>query len=205
MQQSPSLVHDRIRALIHDYYDFLIVVERFDESVVALALLTGLDVGDVLVRSSKIAGDAATSASSSSSSSSTSSAALSSEAATTAPRYTRKNGQCMLHRQQKMSAFLQNYTTHSLEWRYWNYADEVLWHAANASLDATIDRLGRSTRFQTALQQYYAYKTQVELSCPEPQGCTPGMPPDHVTRGCYSQDFGCGYPCKFVVTIVITL
>jgi hypothetical protein len=186
MQQSPSLIHDSIHALIHDYYDFMIVVERFDESVVALALLTGLDVGDVLVRSSKIAGGAHAD---------TAAAPNTSTAPKEPPpRYTRVNGQCLLHRQQKMSIGMQNYTKSSIEWRYWNYADEVLWHAANASLDRTIDRLGR-TRFQAALQQYQTYKQEVILTCPEPQGCTPGMPPHQIQRGCYSQDFGCGYPC----------
>jgi hypothetical protein len=53
----PDQIVSRIQEIV-DRYDFIAVVERMDESLVALALLLGLDVGDMLVTSSKVSAPA---------------------------------------------------------------------------------------------------------------------------------------------------
>jgi hypothetical protein len=168
----PERVHKILRHDIIDQYDFLLVAERMIESAVVLALLTGLDVSDVLVRSSKVAGH--------NTRNSKGCFAYSSAAAATS-----------------MSPAILNFTR-SKEWRYMNYADEVLYRAANYSLDLTIQRLG-THRFQTAMRDYQALAMQVYEQCPEPPGCTPGADTARVGQvteaGCYVEDFGCGYEC----------
>jgi hypothetical protein len=52
---NPRLVKSNVKNAV-DNYDFLLVVERLDESLVAMALTMGLDIGDILVSSSKVAG-----------------------------------------------------------------------------------------------------------------------------------------------------
>jgi hypothetical protein len=171
-KSGPERVHDILRHDIINQYDFLLIAERMTESAVVLALLTGLDVSDVLVRSSKVAGH--------NTRNSKGCFAYSSAAAATT-----------------MSPAVVNYTR-SKEWLYLNYADEVLYRAANYSLDWTIQRLGTS-RFQQALRDYQALQRQVYEQCPEPPGCTPGADTARVGQvtdvGCYVEDFGCGYEC----------
>ena len=53
--QNVTALMERVRKTIHGY-DFVLVVERMDESLVAMALTMGVDVADVLVTSSKAAG-----------------------------------------------------------------------------------------------------------------------------------------------------
>jgi hypothetical protein len=167
----PERVHDILRDAIINQYDFLLIAERMEESAVVLALLTGLDVSDVLVRPSKVAG-----------------------------HNTRNSKGCFAYSNASataMSPAVANFTR-SKEWLYMNYADEVLYRAANYSLDLTIARLGMA-RFQTALREYQALQKQVYETCPEPPGCTPGADDARVGQvtdeGCYLQDFGCGYQC----------
>lgn len=174
----PERVHDILRHAIMNQYDFLLIAERMEESAVVLALLTGLDVSDVLVRSSKVAG-----------------------------HNTRNSKGCFAYSNYRdsshggtnniMSPAVANFTR-SKEWLYMNYADEVLYRAANYSLDLTIQRIGM-TRFQKALREYQALQKQVQERCPEPPGCTPGADTARVGQvteeGCYMEDFGCGYQC----------
>ena len=52
---NPELVASNVRQALQGY-GFVLVTERMDESLVAMALLLGIDVGDVLVTASKVAG-----------------------------------------------------------------------------------------------------------------------------------------------------
>jgi hypothetical protein len=167
-----SLVHDKVQSLLHGY-DFLMVVERIEESLTALALLTGLRLGDVLTPSSaKVAGDYRL------------------------QRIGRKKGQCHYQRKGKMSDGVQRYFN-SDEWLAVNYADEVLYKAANASLDLTIERLGRD-RFDVALAEYRRLQKKVTEHCGQRlgSGCTEdGHVIETQQEECYDRDFGCGYRC----------
>jgi hypothetical protein len=172
-----SLVHDKVRAVLQGY-DFFMVVERMDQSLTALALLTGLPLGDVLTpSSSKVAGDYRL------------------------QRIGRKKGQCHYQRKGNMSIGVKQYFN-SHEWLAMNYADEILYRAANASLDLTIDRhLGRY-RFDVALAEYRRLQQKATLHCERQRqgsssGCTAHGEFTEATEQeeCYDRDFGCGYQC----------
>jgi hypothetical protein len=82
------------------------------------------------------------------------------------------------------------------EWLASNYADYVLWHAVNSSLDLTIERLGRS-RFNSKLQKFLYLKELVIRECNERlgQGCSDSGEPLEHQEPCYERDFGCGFSC----------
>jgi hypothetical protein len=167
------LVHEKVQALLHGY-DFIMVVERMDESLTALALLTGLRLGDVLTPSSaKVAGDYRL------------------------QRIGRKKGQCHYQRKGTMSDGVRRYFN-SHEWLAMNYADEILYRAANASLDMTIDQtLGRD-RFDVALVEYRRLQKKVTEHCGQRlgSGCTAdGQVIETQQEECYDRDFGCGFLC----------
>lgn len=79
-------------------------------------------------------------------------------------------------------------------WRNQVAGDEVIYRAANASLDLTIERLGR-TRFETNLQRFRQAMEAVQEHCGNsPMPCSPGgvrnkQPP------CLWNDSGCGNAC----------
>jgi hypothetical protein len=171
---TPELVHDRIKEIFNGY-DFLMVAERMDESLTALALLTGLNIADVLVKDSKVAGHYIYS------------------------RYGFKKDQCHWQQKKGPSPGVARYFN-SNEWLNLNYADEILWRAANASLDKTIETLGRN-RFQSALQEYKRLQHLVFEACPQDFGCTSDGKPLPVIEKCYDRDFGCGYECIDMVVL----
>ena len=148
----------------------MLVVERMDESLTALALLTGLSLKDVLVTSSKVAGGYLL------------------------VRVGKEAGHCRRQLKGPMSEGVRNYTE-SEEWLAMNYADEILFRAANASLDRTIESIGRD-RFDLALQEFLRLKEQVLQECGSRLGfgCTDQGEPVEEEQ-CYFRDFGCGYSC----------
>jgi hypothetical protein len=157
-----------VREIVQSY-DFLLVVERMDESLTALAMMTGLSLGDVLSTNSKVAGQYLVS--------------------TTG----KHKGQCIQQVKGRMSVGVQRYLESSM-WKAMNYGDYVLYEAANRSLDLTIDRLGRD-KFNKQLVEFQRLKSQALQVCGDHLGlgCTSnGVPnPDK----CYLRDFGCGYQC----------
>ena len=50
-----DLVHQQVQQIVQGY-DFFMVVERMDESLIVLQLLLGIDIGDVLTLDSKLQG-----------------------------------------------------------------------------------------------------------------------------------------------------
>lgn len=167
---NPHVVHEAVRRLLQSY-DFMLVVERMDESLTALALLTGLSLRDVLVTNSKVAGDYLL------------------------VRVGKDAGTCRRQVKGSLSAGVRNYTESS-EWLAMNYADEILFRAANASLDKTIEqRIGRA-RFEAALHEFGQLKAAVLETCGSRLGfgCTDQGEPVQEEQ-CYYRDFGCGYAC----------
>jgi Sulfotransferase family len=172
----PQQVERRVQETLAEY-SFVIVTERMDESLVCLALLMGVDVGTVLVTSSKVAGS----------------------------RYhlARKAGQsqpqCLPTVKSTISKRVQTYLD-SDEWRASNYGDYLLWMGANASLDRTIEALGRE-RFDAAMREYTRLRDLEQRVC-APHVVFPcsdsGVPQTHLSKAsCYlrNYDFGCGFKC----------
>jgi hypothetical protein len=155
---------------IFNSYDFITVVERMDESLTALALVTGLDLGDVLTTSAKVSGDYKLA------------------------RSGKNEGQCSKSIKGKMSKGVKQYFE-TKAWLAMNYADYILYEAANRSLDLTIERIGRD-RFDRALADFRRIEAKAMQVCGDHlgSGCTgDGLALPETT--CYVRDFGCGHKC----------
>jgi hypothetical protein len=150
-------------------YDFLFVVERLQESLVVMALLTGLALTDLLTMSSKQAGMF---------------------------YYTGRKCIALVKPVQSVAvtALFQ-----SVQWKRAHWGDALLHAAAVASLDRTIQALGVETVKKAVadfakLQQTVELacnnnETQYPCSATgEPQL-------EQAAISCYFRDFGCGHPC----------
>jgi hypothetical protein len=174
MSVTPNRVTDLpiIQSRIHDIleqYDFLLVVERLDESLVALQLLLDLDPSDILyVFGSKESGS-----------------------------WTATKQKCHKLIPKTISPAIKAYLE-SPVWLARNYGDYLLYHAANQSLDATIEKLGRA-RFNETLKIYRSLLAQAQKTC-ESEVVFPCSPEgqeqfNKSAQSCYAVDWGCGYPC----------
>lgn len=175
---------------IMDAYDFMMVADRMDESLVVLSLLTDLPVTTVLTMSSKQAAGKNNSW-----------------------YYTGKR--CVSLSPPMPTAAVVTYFS-SDEWKWTHAADRLLYAAANRSLDQTIAALGgsggggggdsSSSAFQSALTEYRRLQMLVHDACQnetyfpcssdssgETGGGTPQL--ELAAQSCYVRDFGCGYPC----------
>jgi len=172
----PERLSETVRQAVQSY-DFVIVPERMEESLVAMAIVMGIDVGDVLVTSSKVAGGS---------------------------RYhlvkpANERITCLPIARSFTSSGVASYLA-SDEWRAANYGDYLLYEAANQSLDRTINRIGHQ-RFNAALAEYRRLKAMEEQKCALDVvfPCSnDGKPQPKLAReSCYlrNYDFGCGYKC----------
>jgi hypothetical protein len=164
-------------------YDFLIVVERLPESLVVMALLTGLDITDLLTMSSKQAG---------------------------MWYYTgggRQKGKCIA-----LIKPIQSLSTKALfeshEWKKDHVGDSLLHATAVHSLDRTIEALGVD-KVKQAVADLKRWQDRVELACSNagvgaaasknetqyPCSATGEPQLELSATSCYIRDFGCGYPC----------
>lgn len=168
--QTPKKLRRMVARILADY-DFLAIVERLDESIVALQLILGLPPSDVLATSAKIPGKTF--------------------------YYDRDRKVCVSIQQPFWSPAVQDYLKSS-EWYAINHGDYLLYHAANLSLDRTIEALGQE-RFQRALLQYQKAQTVVRKHCQDqifPPCSIKGVVQVELAReNCYVEDSGCGYPC----------
>lgn len=172
----PEQVVANVRSVI-DSYGFLLVTERMEESLVAMALVLGIDVADVLVTSSKVAGGSRYHFA----------------------RMPKQEYKCLPTVKSFVSPGVAQYID-SDEWRAINYGDYLLQATANQSLDLTIARLGR-TRFEAALSEFRTLRAKEQALC-APNVSFPcsneGVPqPQLATESCYLPffDFGCGHKC----------
>ncbi len=176
-----------------DNNDFLILTERMDESLVALAMLLDVSIKDVLVFSSKIA----------------------SRSTTIGPERLHIIGDgrflpirnptegmvCVplrhIPKELLSDAHLQSYLQ-SDEWHAMNYGDYVLHRAVNASLDKTIRELGYE-RFDSYLQDYRRLVTRASTFCGGkafgPCSTNGTLQLKAASKNCYVGDYGCGYGC----------
>jgi len=169
---NPDEVQDNVRNAINDY-DFLIVVERFDESLVAMQLLLDLDPGDILYSSAK------------------------SSAAESYSHNSISLGTCVKLQATFVSPAVKEYLE-SNEWYAKNYGDYLLHAAANKSLDMTIEALGRE-RFELALEEFLSLKKAANEKCADkaiwPCSAAGKGQWEKSRWNCYHKDQGCGYPC----------
>jgi hypothetical protein len=185
---NPAQVERNVDEILRAY-DFIMVAERMDESVVALALLLGLDLGDVLVMDVKQNTRTGT----------TGHAANGDylyfsrhdPKTHTMVETCRKSVPAV--RSPAVQAHLE-----STEWYAKNYGDYLLHAAALQSLDRTIVRLGPA-RFHTALTDYRRLKTLAKEVCTNETishcSSTGQVQRDLSAQNCYSDDSGCGYAC----------
>ena len=165
--QNLELLGSYVKNVI-DNYDFIILVERFHESLVALQLLMGLDTSDILHLSAKNSGG-----------------------------YAKIKKKCY-HIQKsvvtdRVGAFLA-----SPKWSAINFGDIMLHSAVNRSLDITIKSIGQSTfdealRQFLELKERVDGECLSEVIFP----CSSnGTFQENMSRqNCYFEDSGCGYPC----------
>ena len=171
-EEEPTKIQDLRRATtrvqgVLEQYDFIMIVERLDESLVVLQLLLGLDTSDILYVSAKRSGE-----------------------------YSFTDGRfrgCHLVAKSYISPAIGAYLS-SPQWYAQNYEDFILYKAVNRSLDLTIESLGRR-RFDTALAKYKKMMDDAKVC--ENEAITPCTADGvHVQEtDCYLKDWGCGYPC----------
>ena len=163
-----DVVHANVKRII-DQYDFVILVERFDESLVAMQLLLDLSLTDMLYLSSKHAGD----------------------------YWMNNKGKCVHLHPSHVSPAVAEYLNSQI-WFAQNYGDYLLHEAANQSLDLTIERLGFD-RFNQAFKQFLEVKDNANDECGVKAvfPCSSSGKPqaDLASSHCYQKDWGCGYPC----------
>jgi len=155
---------------ILDSYDFLAVTERFEESAVALGMLLGLAMTDVLYLSSKTSGSYDDG------------------------RF--RSGRCTLIAKSFVSPVMQQYFANP-GYRSSVYWDELLHAAVNRSLDLTIDEtLGRDD-FDRELQRFRTMRSAINEICTSKKVKFP-CADDGVKRrqtNCLRFDMGCGHSC----------
>jgi hypothetical protein len=169
-----SQVQASVKRIVDDY-DFLLVVERMDESLVAMSIIMGVPLGDVLTTSSKVGGS----------------------------MYHFKQVKRQARCYKTVKSFVSPKVQLLLEsdtWRAQNYGDYLLHAAANQSLDRTVDWIGRD-KFQVALDEFRRLRGLEKKVC-APHVNFPcsngGKPQTHLSKdSCYMSryDFGCGYKC----------
>mmetsp|Transcript_4585 Transcript_4585/g.13229 ORF Transcript_4585/g.13229 Transcript_4585/m.13229 type:complete len:456 (-) Transcript_4585:48-1415(-) len=166
----PESVLTNVEKVVHDY-DFIAVAERLDESLVALQLLLGLRLGDVLSFSSKVGGGFF---------------------------YERSTHSCIpIQKRTRQETIVEDYLR-SDEWQAVNYGDYLLHAAANRSLDLTIDRFGRD-HFQGALRRFRIAQRVIADRCKTetffPCSDDGEVQLEKSRSSCYYDDEGCGYAC----------
>ena len=188
---NPERVIDNVRNVLNGY-DFFLVTDRMEESLVAMALLLDVDVSDILVFSSKQSGAGQY---------------LPVQSGVDTHRHGGDFCCVPLHRidmkdKQKVVDYL-----NSDEWYAMNYGDFVLHAAVSASLDKTISEvLGRSL-FETALKEYRQLYDEVASDCLTnnsnskqtqvywPCSSEGKLQMQKASENCYHSDSGCGYRC----------
>ena len=172
--KQPAVIRRTLYELFRSY-GFFLVRERLDESIVAFANLLGVNIRDVVMPSSaKIR-------------------ALNnglweynwrSKKCTKRPIYPKPPAE-----------FLEYLASPS--YKMTTYADQLLYLAANHSLDLTIKHTIGLARFEQDLVEFQRLKEKVLDYCGQRlgNGCDSNGTVIKPLAKCYLQDFGCGYGC----------
>eukprot|EP00980_Cylindrotheca_fusiformis_P009839 scaffold2177_cov115-Cylindrotheca_fusiformis.AAC.4 len=166
----PDAVHRNVKRILDDY-DFFISVERFDESIVVMQLLLGLEASDILYLSSKKSG--------------------------TSYSPSIDKSKCFLLQTPFTSTAVAKHLA-SDEWYAKQYGDYVLVETVRQSLDLTIQALGED-KFQQAMDTFLKLKEQATEACSDAADflCSDeGVVQLSLAKeSCYEKDWGCGYKC----------
>eukprot|EP00980_Cylindrotheca_fusiformis_P000121 scaffold21_cov107-Cylindrotheca_fusiformis.AAC.15 len=168
--RNPDAIHRNLEKILQDY-DFIILAERYDESIVVLQLLLGLEATDVLYLSSKKSGDSY--------------------------HPNPKFDSCALLKKAVVPETIARHLE-SDEWFASEYGDYVLIEAVRQSLDLTIQAIGEE-KFQQALETFLKLKNQATDECintTNPPCSDKGVLQLELAKeSCYEKDWGCGYKC----------
>jgi hypothetical protein len=149
-------------------YDFWVVVDRFVESVVVLSNLTGTSWHRYMTMPSKVAGS----------------------------YYRSSPSKCVQLVPPVLTPRVLQHARDS--WNARNLGDWLLYHVANASLDRTIDSIGRDWVMQQ-VHQVRAFQDHVRATCANETyfPCSPSgqVQAELSKKSCYARDFGCGHAC----------
>ena len=160
-------IRQRVDSILEEY-DLILLTERMDESLVALQLILNLTASDLLYvhGGSKLTGN-----------------------------YVSVRRTCHLLRKVHNKTRADEYFTTSKTWMRKNWGDYLLYHSANALLDATIESLGRK-RFQTALDEHRDTLQRAQDLCDSKTIFPCSSNGTYVgDADCYAKDWGCGYKC----------
>lgn len=149
-------------------YDYIMVTERMDESIVCLQLLLGVSVGHVLSTSAKVSGG-----------------------------WDVHNNNCVKIQKSFVSPAIKSFLQ-SDEWHAKNYGDFMLHAAANKSLDLTIEQLGRGRFEKALHEYRKLMKLVDEICAPKlvlPCSSNGTYQKELSAMHCYQHDEGCGYRC----------
>jgi len=158
-------------------YDFVGVVERFDESLVVMQLLLGLETSDILYF------------------------AVNRKEQWRKARFSRKKYVCRDSFDWEVDLVeepsIREYLAQSKVWYAKNFADYLLYHAASKSLDKTIEKIG-SEYFAEELKKFRALKKRADEECSPIFSC--GLDGtaqfEEADYDCLSEGkIGCGYRC----------
>ena len=168
----PDLVERNVEKILNDY-DFLIVAERLDESLVAIKFLLDVSINNILYTSSKVSGSGF--------------------------HYIKGYNICRPLKKFEMTDSLRVFFN-SNRWRVLNYGDYLLHEAANRSLDMTIERIGRD-RFAIDLAEFRRELALVHEHCTSEGKVILPCSDEGVVQfeasklNCYNKDMGCGHAC----------
>lgn len=167
-------------------YHFVLVTERMEESLVALAMLLGVSIHDVLVFSAKRA------ATTSTTSEETGFLAVHNKGGGMSCVPLRHLPNIML-KDSRATDYLQ-----SDEWMAMNYGDYILHLAATRSLDKTIHDIGEGL-FRRNLEELQDLTKNIERQCRlrvhGPCSSNGTLQWRKSSQNCYTADYGCGHRC----------
>ena len=165
--ENPHFASSNVSHVINQY-DFIGVFERFDESLVVLRFLLGLDASDIVYFQSKN------------------------------PKLSRSgiayDHGCRPITSYKMTPAIEAYLN-SKEWIKSQEVDLELLDVANRSLDLTIDTVIGRDKFEAALKEHRSLMERIHRKCDPIFPCSNGQLQVLDHRECYVHDSGCAFSC----------
>lgn len=161
-------------SLATEEFDFIGLLERLDESLVAMQFILGLETSDIIYSSTKQSGSHIFVKS----------------------RANNFKGECRRISKIPLSRRIEAYFEED-DWKRNNMGDYLLYEAANRDLDTIIVAIGRK-RFEKALAQYRRAQSIADAKCKPTWPCTDEgrvrSSKEQVSE-CYLWDLGCNYRC----------
>jgi len=170
--------HERHTQELLESYDFLGVSERMDESLAVLKIILNLDIQDVLYIPFENAG----------------AGSKNKTISATVDYYQNwRKDECRAIPKSEVTLEMKEWF-HSEEFEAFIEGDVFFYKAVNASLDKTIDKLGRDLVEKTVEQLRLAQKV-VEEECPNIRFPCSSEGVFQKENDCLFSDIGCGYSC----------